>query len=224
MADNAAGRPGTRLRTEFRGALDAYQSDILEMAELARLNLANASAALLDQDLEAAEEALTGSDIAVEVHRRCEDRALVLLARQSPVASDLRQVLAYIHIETDLERMSNLAKLVAKISRQHHPEQVLPDDVVQRVRDMAGAAEEMAARVVELIASGEPASVELVTMDDVVDDCARELARLTCGDWPHSARQAVELALICRYYERFADHCVAIARQVDFMVHGRRER
>ncbi|WP_284523303.1 phosphate signaling complex PhoU family protein [Corynebacterium aquatimens] len=194
------------------------------MCELARVNLLHATRALLDQDLEAAEDALTGSDTAVEIHCRCEDRALKLLARQSPVASDLRRVLAYIHIETDLERMSNLAKLIAKVARQHHPSPALPDDVTDRVRDMATAAERMAGRASELIATGELATDELVALDDTVDNTARDLTRLTCGNWDHSSRQAVELALICRYYERFADHCVAIARQVDFMANGPRER
>lgn len=215
------------MRTVFREELQAYRTDILEMCGLAQENMAHASRALLDLDLEAAEEALSGSDAAVELQQRCDERALSLLALESPVATDLRQVLAYIHMQRDLVRMSNLAKLIAKRARLIHPAPVVPEELHPRVEQMADVADQMAARVIELVAGGaaDDESVgiasELNELDDRIDEIAGELlAAAIAEDWAHSNRAAVELALLCRYYERFGDHCVSIARRVDFVATG----
>lgn len=217
-----AAKVPTPLRAAYRRNLEAYTSDMLAMAKLSASAMRHASAALLELDLEAAEEAMTESDQLIALHRRCEDRAMGLLARQNPVATELRQVLSYVHVEGDLMRMGNLGKLVAAIARQHHPEAAVPEGVRGDVVKLAHATLALAERTIDLITA--PSVTEALALpgaDDPVDALAHELTyRTLADDWPHSTRAAVELALLCRYYERFADHCVRIGRRVVFMVTG----
>lgn len=215
MADDSR----TELRTRYRALLSAYSDDIVEMCAQARSGMATASLALLDLDLEAAETAISASDAVVDTQRQCEGLALELLALQGPVASDLRRVMAHIRIEEHLVRMANLAKLVAKIARQHYPECAVPEDVRAKVAEMAVVVDDMAALTGDFLREPDSeAARELDDVDEPVDRVAKELTALSKGkDWAHSPREAVETALIARYYERFADHCVAIGQQVVFI-------
>ncbi|MEH0147220.1 PhoU domain-containing protein [Corynebacterium sp. Q4381] len=209
----------TELRGQYRALLAGYTDDIVSMCEQARSGMATASLALLEIDLEAAETAISNSDAVVDTQRQCEARALELLALQAPVASELRRVMAYIRIEDHLVRMANLAKLVAKISRQHYPDYAVPEDVRTEIAAMAEAVDEMAALTAEFLREPDAdAARELDAADEPVDEAASKLAALAKDKaWAHTACEAVETALIARYYERFADHCVAIGQQVVFI-------
>lgn len=214
-----AGEPRTELRGQYRALLADYTEDMISMCDQARSGMAEASQALLELDLEAAETAISSSDAVMETQKRCEDRALELLALQAPVASELRRVMAYIRIEEHLVRMANLAKMVAKIARQHFPEFAVPDDVRVEVATMAEAVDEMAVLTREFLQDPDPeAARELDAADEPLDAAAKRLAELSKGkDWAYTPREAVETTLIARYYERFADHCVAVGQQVVFI-------
>ena len=220
MADNP--RNPVQLRTAYRDMLQAYTRDIAEMAEAARVGMLHASRALTALDLEAAESAMTESDSLAEIHRRCEERALALLARENPVATELRQILAYINIDLSLMRMSALSKSVAKIARQHHPSPALPADIVEQVTQMAQHADSMASHVCAALL--EPTEGLLLDdVDDAIDTYATHLTSAAKSEaWQHSSHHAVETALVARYYERFGDHCVEIARQLTFIATGER--
>lgn len=220
MADNV--RPPVQLRTAYRDMMRAYTRDIAQMAEMARVGMLHASRAITAQDLEAAESAMSESDAIAEIHRRCEERALALLALENPVATELRQILAYLTIDLSLMRMSALAKSVAKIARQHHPSPALPAETIEQVKQMAQHADTMAAQV--CAALREPAEgLSLDSVDDAIDTFATHLTSAAKSEaWQHSSCHAVETALVARYYERFADHCVDIARQLTFIATGER--
>lgn len=220
----AEGSQQVRLRLEYRELLDDYTRDVVEMCGLARRAMLHASRSMVTQDLEAAESAMTESDKVIEIHRRCEDRALLLLALQNPVATDLRQVLSYIHMERDITRMGNLAKLVAKVARQHHPKPSFPTEILETITRMAEACDHMAGDAGRLIATPKVADAQaLAVADEAVDTASRGLVSWATGpEWAFGNRAAVEIALVARYYERFADHCVGIGRHVVFMVTGLR--
>ena len=223
MVDSTGfGRDPVPLRLVYRDELRNYTEDMVAMAELARESMRHASQALAEQDLEAAEGAMTESDALGDIHRRCEDRALQLLARETPVATELRQVLAYIHVGQDLMRMSSLAKSVSKIARQYHPSPTLPADIVPLVMDMAKAADTMAERVCAMITDGTQ-ELSLDDADDVIDTISAELTDAAKSEaWQYTNCHAVDTALISRFYERFADHCVSIARQLTFIATAER--
>jgi len=184
--------------------------------------LRDATRALLDADLVLAEQVIA-SDVRLDVMRsNAENVALELLALESPVASDLRTVVSALWIVADLQRMGALAMHVAKAARRRHPSHVIPAEIrpiVERMgrvgvhlADQAGLV--LRERNVEL-------ARKLEVEDDLMDDLQRELfAVLLAPTWNHGVGPAVDIALLTRFYERFADHAVAVARRVVFLVTG----
>ncbi|WKD58095.1 hypothetical protein CAPI_07835 [Corynebacterium capitovis DSM 44611] len=210
------------VRAVYREHLEAFSQDLLNMCDTLRAVMAKASYALLNQSLEKAEEALSSADELEETRQRCEDRSMKLLALESPVASDLRQVVSSIYIVEDFERMGALAMHIANTARMRHPTPVVPEPLVNLVRELARLADEMGSKTHELLTTPDAeVAIRLRDDDDDVDAIKNYLLNvLTRQEWPHSAREAVDLALLCRYYERYADHCVNVAARTVFLITG----
>ena len=153
-----------------------------------------------------------------------EDQAFGLLALQAPVAGDLRSVIAAIHSAGDLERMGDLALHVAKVARRRYPANAVPAELRPTVLRMGHVAEEIAAKAGRVIAERDVAMAEqLERDDDEMDDLHRELFTAMLDDeWEGGIECAVDIALVGRYYERFADHAVSVARRVVYLVTGER--
>lgn len=182
----------------------------------------DATTSLLDSDLVLAEQVIARDLLIDEMRANAEDIALELLALQAPVASDLRVVISALWIVSDLQRMGALAIHVAKAARRRHPAAVLPDEM-RPVFDRMGRVAVHLADQAEIVLKQR--NVELARTlesdDDLMDDLHREMfSRLQEPDWSHGAGAAVDIALLGRFYERFADHAVAIARRVIFLVTG----
>jgi phosphate transport system protein len=210
------------MRETFRAELDSLIGDLAKTARLAGELMASASTALSSADLALAEKVIAGeSDVKV----LCEDmdqRCVRMLILQAPVATDLRVVVAAMHAVGDLERMCNLAQHIAKIARMKHPAVPVPDDVDPVFARMGVLATSLAQDAATAIESRDPLSADrLAQADDEVDALRRQIFQILFSeDWSHGVEPAVDAALIGRYYERFADHAVAIARQVSFLVTG----
>lgn len=149
-------------------------------------------------------------------------RSVDLLARQAPVASDLRTVVSSMRMSGDLERMGDLARHVAQVARMRYPGHAVPDELRETFQQMGQIAETLVDRVATIIISqdlGEARDIEQI--DDQLDDLHREMfTRLAEGSWKHGTTSAVDIALLSRYYERFGDHAVTVARRVVFLVTG----
>ncbi|HEU0087092.1 MAG TPA: phosphate signaling complex protein PhoU, partial [Pseudonocardiaceae bacterium] len=156
------------------------------------------------------------------LHDDMEQRCISLLALQAPVATDLRLVVAALHAVVDLERMGNLAQHIAKIARLKHPNLTIPGNVRPVFARMGLLASQLAEDAAKAIENQDPLSGDrLARADDEVDALRRQLFRILFSeDWSHGVEPAVDAALIGRYYERFADHAVAIARQISYLVTG----
>ena len=141
---------------------------------------------------------------------------------QQPVAGDLRTVVGSIHIGADIERMGALAVHVARISRLRHPESALPDDVRASFTEMGSKAVELARTAQEVLRSRDPdQAARLRDEDDAVDAEHQHLFTLLIDHkWQDGVCSAVDVALLGRYYERFADHAVEIGRRVVFEATG----
>ena len=114
------------MRAAYHEKLSGLNDELAQMSQLAGEAMKKATTALLEGDLDAAEEVIS-SDTEIDALRTsAEDQAFGLLALQAPVAGDLRSVIAAIHSAGDLERMGDLALHVAKAARRRHPELVLP--------------------------------------------------------------------------------------------------
>ena len=210
------------MRETFHAELDTLLSDLARAARLASELMTNASTALSQADLELAELVISGEG---ETKALCDDmdqRCIKLLVLQAPVATDLRIVIAAMHAVVDVERMCNLAQHVAKIARMKHPAVPIPDDVRPVFARMGVLATGLAQDAAIAIESRDPLSAHrLAQADDEVDELRRRIFQILFAEnWSHGVEPAVDAALIGRYYERFADHAVAIARQVSFLVTG----
>ncbi|MDQ3763246.1 MAG: phosphate transport system regulatory protein PhoU [Actinomycetota bacterium] len=196
--------------------VESLIGDLARIVRLAGQLMTNASVALHQADLKLAE--LVISD-AGEMKARCEDadqHCLNLLILRAPVATDLRMVVAAMQVVGDLQRMCNLAQHIAEIARLKHPMEPIPADLRPVSLQMGTLASSLAEDAAAAIESRDPISAaRLAQADDEVDMLRRRIFQILFSeDWSHGVEPAVDAALIGRYYERFADHAVAIARQV----------
>ncbi|NMO93692.1 phosphate signaling complex protein PhoU [Actinomycetospora sp. TBRC 11914] len=211
------------MRTAYHEKLSGLNDELAQMSQLAGEAMKKATTALLEGDLDLAEEVISGDTEIDSLRSSAEEQAFGLLALQAPVAGDLRSVIAAIHSAGDLERMGDLALHVAKAARRRHPDLVLPQEVAPYFAEMGRVALDLAQDARRVILDRD---IELAfTMesdDDAMDDLHRHLFTVMMNrDWPHGVAPAVDVTLLGRFYERFADHAVAVARRVVFMVTGK---
>jgi phosphate transport system protein len=210
------------VRENYNNQLDALSAILAEMCTLAEDAMASATKALLTADLGLAETTISSKEQIDVLAAQWEQDAFSVLALQSPVALDLRIMVSGIHIVADLQRMGGLAIHIAELVRRRHPAHVLPDEVEAVFADMGRVAVEQAdaAREVLLTRDADLAR-ELRTKDEAMDDLHRSLFELTSApEWPHGVPAAVDIALLGRFYERYSDHTVEVARRVTFLVTG----
>jgi phosphate transport system protein len=211
------------MREAYHDRLGELATSLADMCAMVGTAMERATIALLKTDLALAEQVIS-DDAAVDVARTAyEEEAYALLALQAPVATDLRTVLAVIHAAESLERMGDLALHVAKAARRRHPNPVLPDEVRPYFEQMGRVAVDMARKTEEVIRSQDVEQAKQVENDDdEMDNLHRDLfAVLMDKDWPHSVTTAVDVTLLGRFYERFADHAVSVAKRTVFVVTGR---
>jgi phosphate transport system protein len=222
---HAAGRVnpgGDIVREEFRAELAQVSRLLVEMADAARLAMRKATVALLEGDRTEAEQvAMTDNEIDA-LYRRVEALTYELLARQAPVASDLREVITALHAASDIERMGDLAEHIAEISLRRHPAIAVPEELRPVIREMAEVADRIAAKSVAVLSTADAVqAAELERDDDQMDELHRQLLAFMLGAaWRHGVEAAIDGALLGRYYERFADHAVNAGNQVVFFVTG----
>jgi phosphate transport system protein len=211
------------MRTAFHEQLAALNEQLADMCAMAGAAMQSATQALLQADLPLAEQVIAEKGQLAKTSGAAEDSAFVLLALQAPVAGDLRAVVTAIRVCADVERMGGLAAHVAKIVRRRHPEHVLPEQANGYFAEMGRVAVELGNAAEEVLRTGDPEKARLINVeDDAMDDLHRELfTELMDREWKHGVAAAVDVTLLGRFYERFADHAVEIARRVIFQATGR---
>jgi phosphate transport system protein len=212
------------MRDAYHDELDAISASLVEMTNMVGSAMARATTALLSADLQLAETVIAADEQVDEVYRDTEQRAFDVMARQQPVASDLRILVTSLRMVADLERMGDLALHVAKVARRRYPANAVPQELRPTVLRMGHVAEEIAAKAGRVLSER---SVELAEQlerdDDEMDELHRELFSVMLqDDWEGGVERAVDIALVGRYYERFADHAVSVARRVVYLVTGER--
>lgn len=210
------------MRAAFQDELDQIGSQLVSMSRLVAAAMAQATSALLDADVSLAENVITADEDIDNTYREVEEHAFGLLARQAPVARDLRIVVTSLRMVADLERMGDLALHVAKVARMRFPDSAVPPELHAIIRQMGAVAGQIVSKAGETVATRDLArAAELEADDDVMDGLHRTLyATLLSDDWPYGVETAIDITLLGRYYERFADHAVSVARRVVFLVTG----
>ena len=210
------------MREEFQADLSEVSRLLVTMAESVRAAMRKATTALLKADREAADAVVARDAEVDDIYRQVEAKVADTIARQAPVASDLRMVITALHISADLERMGDLAEHVAKTALRRHPSPAVPAELRPVFRQMAEAADRMADKITVVLASPDAdLAAELEKDDDAMDDLERDLFTILLhDDWPYGAETAIDGALLGRFYERYADHAVNAGEQMIYLITG----
>jgi len=210
------------MRDAYHEELEAILRDLAEMTNSVSNAMGGATAALLDADLQLAQKVIEGDASIDRVYHQIEMRALDLLARQQPVASDLRTIVTSLRMVADVERAGDLALHVAKVARRRYPLSSVPPAMRSTILEMGQIAQMIMTKCGDVIRTQNvELAHELETDDDVMDALHRRVFGQIL-DLDVGLEAAIDITLIGRYYERFADHAVSIARRVVYLVTGER--
>ena len=211
------------IRSVFQDELDSVSQTLFELSVMVSDSMAKATRALMSKNLSLAEEVITFDEKIDTVQHDLDARIIDIIARQQPVASDLRALVTALRMSADLERMGDLAHHVAKVVRLRHPAAAVPDQLLALIESMGVTAEKIAAKTGVVISTRDTVlAAQVEKDDDEMDLLHRQLiAVLIAPTWVHGVETAIDLTLLGRYYERYADHAVSVARRVIFLVTGR---
>jgi phosphate transport system protein len=212
------------VRDQYHEDLDAITESLVQITRLAGSAINKATQALLDADLAAAESVISGDTAIDDLYADIEARAMELLARQQPVASDLRTVITSLRMVADIERMGDLALHIAKVARRRYPASAIPPELQATLLEMGQVSQRICAKCSGVISTRDvTAAAELERDDDVMDDLHKRLfTALLDPSWDGGIERAIDVTLCGRYYERFCDHAVSVARRVIYLVTGER--
>ncbi len=210
------------MRDQYYEQLDTIVDDLVNLTGNVRKAVSASTAALLNADGPLAESVIAGDKLIDDTTEEIEERALLLLATQQPVATDLRQLVATLRMLNDLQRMGDLSVHVAKVARMRIPDVAVPQNLQPTIMAMASVADQMIHAASKIVANRDVESAKrLEDTDDEMDRLRKDLFRaLLGGDWDHGVEPAIDLALLGRYYERIGDHAVSMARRVVYLVTG----
>jgi phosphate transport system protein len=211
------------LRSAFQDELDGVTQSLLDLSSLVSSAITQATHALLTADLGEAEAVIAADDRVDEIQHELDARIIDIIARQQPVASDLRALVTALRMSADLERMGDMAHHIAKITRLRHPGAAVPSELLLTIEEMGKVARLISDKVGGVINSKDiDKALEVEKDDDEMDLLHRRLfTALLEPSWPHGIETAIDMTLIGRYYERYADHAVSVSRRIHFQVTGK---
>jgi phosphate transport system protein len=222
LETHQASEEAGQMRETYRETLDGLTDDLVQMSKLVGTAMERATTALLDADLALAESVIAADENVDLRQNALEAKAFDLLALQHPVATDLRIVVTALRMSAELERMGDLAQHIAKIARMRYPDQTIPNEFRPVIADMSRLAVNIVAKAVEIIEQKDVKSaLELERDDDEMDLLHRKLfTMLLQPSYRAGIECAIDITLCGRYYERYADHAVSVARRVVYLVTG----
>ncbi len=211
------------IRSVFQDELDNVSQSLVDLTAMVATSMQKATTSILTSDLKLAEEVIAADEKIDDIQHESDTNVIGIIARQQPVASDLRALVTALRIGSDLERMGDLSHHVAKVARLRHPNAAIPAELVDIVRAMGDAAVRITEKTGVVIATRDTEmALEVERDDDEMDALHRKLiSALIEPTWKHGIETAIDLTLLGRYYERYADHAVSVARRVYFLVTGK---
>jgi phosphate transport system protein len=202
--------------------LSTINGELVQMTRLVGSAMNRATQALLDADLALAESVIDADAQVDTLTSDIEERCFEMIATEQPVASDLRVVIGALRIAASLERMGDLAEHVAKQARLRYPRPCVPQELRGTFAEMGGLAEAIVSKTGSVIATRDVAlGADIARHDEEVDRLHRELFTIVLSpSWSHGVEAAIDVTLLSRYYERYADHAVSVTRRVVTVVTG----
>lgn len=202
---------------------------LVELSELlarscttAAESLQQATVAMMERRERLALRVIARGKETTELRRRIEELASEALLLRNPVAGDLRAVVSTIRSADDVDRMGRLALHVAEAVQRRYPDHALPVEVRGDFTEMGRLAVHLGLKAADVVRSRNVVrAIELDADDDAMDVLHRRMFEILMDpSWPHGVAAAVDVTLLARYYERFADHAVAVARETVYAVTG----
>ena len=210
------------MREVFQQELQEVQERLVEIAGLVESAITRATQAFNDSNVALAEEVIADDDKIDLAANSLDELAIDILARQQPVARDLRIVVSALRISSSLERMGDMAEHIAQLARYRFPEKVVPKGLRSTFNEMGRHDVAIAQKLTRLLATEDIAlSAEIRNEDDDVDELHASVFDKVLGEtWKGGPIDTVDATLASRYHERFADHAVSIAKKVQYLATG----
>ena len=210
------------MREVFQQSLREVQERLVEIAELVEGAIDKATDAFGTSNVALAEEVIDGADRIEELTAALDQLTIDILARQQPVASDLRLVVGALRMGASLERMADLAQHIAQLARYRYPESAIPKGLKKIFVRMGALDVEMAAKTAELLRTQDAAVIdEIRDLDDDLDELhAKVFEKVLSERLAENPTGVVDATLASRYHERFGDHAVSVAKQMQFFLSG----
>lgn len=210
------------MRNAFQEELDSIHQTLVNMGKIVEESMSAATRALLEPNLELAERVIKEDDTIDDMQHELDTRTMMIIARQSPVAGDLRTLVTSLRMSADLERMGDMAHHIAKLARMRYPNCAVPEELREIIRNMDRVAIGIIQKTVKSIDTRNATmAIQLEVDDDEMDKLHRQLFKtLMDSSWEYGTELAIDMTLLGRYYERFADHAVSVGRRVYYMING----
>ncbi|GAA3734054.1 phosphate signaling complex protein PhoU [Leifsonia bigeumensis] len=210
------------MREVFQQELREVQERLVEIAALVEASIENATRAFNESNVSLAETVIADDDKIDQLTVNLDELAINILARQQPVARDLRIVVSALRISASLERMGDMSEHIAQLARYRFPEKVVPKSLRSTFAEMGRLDVEVAKKLTELLRSEDVAIAEQIRNDDdKIDELHLSVFDKVLGEtWKGGAEDTVDATLASRYHERFADHAVSIAKKVQYLATG----
>lgn len=210
------------MREVFRSELQEVQERLIEMAESVTSIMEKASLAFLVSDITKADEAIALSESNEEKALALDELVIKILAKQSPVARDLRVLVSALRISASLERMGALAGHIAAIARYRFPASPVPDSLRKTFEEMGALDAQLARKIAGVLRNTDVDQARAIQAEDArVDELHRNVFDVVLSDtWKENAMFTVDVTLASRYFERFADHVVDISAKVSYLTTG----
>jgi len=203
--------------------LDGVSQSLVDLSKMGSDSINKATHALIDAELKSAEEVISADEKIDTFKHELDARIIDIIARQQPVASDLRALVTALRMSADLERMGDLSHHIATVTRLRHPDTAIPAELRDLVQHMGTVAENISRKIAVVIETRDTEmALQVEKDDDEMDKLHRQLiGSLTNSEWKHGVESAIDITLLGRYYERFADHAVSVSRRVYYLVTGK---
>jgi phosphate transport system protein len=210
------------MREVFQSELQEVQERLVEISQSVAIIIEKATKAFLTNDVAQADEALALSESNEEQALALDELVIKILARQSPVARDLRILVSALRISASLERMGALASHIASIARYRYPGSAVPDVLRKTFEDMGALDIQLAKKLSEVLQNADVDLARAIKSEDErVDELHKSVFDVVLADnWKENAMFTVDVTLASRYFERFADHVVDISAKVTYLTTG----
>ncbi|MGO1506564.1 MAG: phosphate signaling complex protein PhoU [Microbacterium sp.] len=210
------------MREVFHQSLEEIQSRLVEITDLVTVAIDKATRAFANSDVAIAEEVIADDVRIDELAVSLDELAIEVLARQQPVARDLRIVVFALRVSASLERMGDMAEHIAQLARLRFPERAIPKGLKGTFTKMGERDVEVSRTLSELLRTQDLRLADVIrNADDEVDELhARVFEKVLSDNWKGEPTATVDATLASRYHERFADHAVAVAKKVVYLATG----